>query len=180
MTAIDMRQMSWGDSSRSGPWVKFALSDSETLEQLKMNDGKCFKVFLVPVDDNGNPLQGERAELLMVKDNHYVEQHKFPQEKEFQPLMDGDVAAIAGPAHDSLRGIEGAPKPEVFKINGRPASNWAAFQIANPHFQKFMGANSKEHCDQILKSTLNIGSKSEIDSNEKVFDSFKDLLFQFG
>jgi hypothetical protein len=83
MTAIDMRQMCWGDSSKSGPWIKFALPDSETLEPLKLNDGKCFKVFLVPVDENGNPLQGEKADI----------SEQDSDDAELEPLKIGEFRA---------------------------------------------------------------------------------------
>lgn len=68
MNSIPMRQKSWGNGSTSGPWVKFDLSDEEDLSKLKNNNGKCYEVFLVEVDDNGQPVHGEKSAVKTLDD----------------------------------------------------------------------------------------------------------------
>jgi len=65
-------------------------------------------------------------------------------------------------------------------INGRPASNWAAFQTTNPNFQAYFGTDNKWDCDKALKERLGIESKAEIDRSINVFDHFKAVLNLFG
>lgn len=114
--------------------------------------------------------QGTKLAVVALKDGYYVEQHEF-QPEPVEPADEPDPSA---------NHIEPEGNKERFKINGRPASNWAAFQIKNPNFQKFMGVDSAENADKHLKHILNISSKSVIDLDGFTFEAFKLILSDYG
>lgn len=47
---IDVKFKSWGNGSKSGPWIKLDLAEEEDLEALKNQIGNGFHMVLVPID----------------------------------------------------------------------------------------------------------------------------------
>lgn len=166
MNSISMRQKSWGNGSTSGPWVKFDLSDEEDLNRLKNNNGKCYEVFLVEVDDNGQPIHGEKPKTIKIKGHFTTGDGGGGVYMEESATLD-DVTP------------EEWNNAQKLMINNRPASNYASLLTKTPNFQKYLYALDEAQCDRALKKELMIASKSELDSDKQAFDRFVDIIKKY-
>jgi hypothetical protein len=63
---------------------------------------------------------------------------------------------------------------ETYAMQGEPerAVTRSAMRVKNPAFQKFLGCETEEDADRLLKGRLGIKSKREIATNPRVFGDF--------